>query len=171
MHDRVYRPAVAQRSKSANRARYDASCNTSTARLISCVFERQCRLSARSVCIGQAAFRLDDGNGLTGRDQDVCARGCALARRAKAGPSEQTLFSQSRGGFCFVISNLAPPDPFHLLLAISSGRAARCTRARTAGAKRHDIGGGCDGVGAWLRGGGGGSSAARKRRGGPTHAR
>ena len=103
--------------------------------------------NARSICIGQAAFRLDDGNGLTGRDQDVCARGCALARRAKAGPSEQTLFSQSRGVFCFVISNLAPPDPFHLLLAINSGGAARCTRARTAGAKRHDVGGGCDGVG------------------------
>ena len=28
----------------------------------------------------------------------------------------------------YVISNLAPPDPFHLLLAINSGRTTRCTR-------------------------------------------
>ncbi len=50
-------------------------------------------------------------------------------------------FSPRAAGVLFrVISNLAPPDPFHLLLAINSGGAARCTRARTAGAKLHDIG-------------------------------
>ena len=43
------------------------------------------------------SFRLNGGNGLTGRDQEVCPQSCALAQRAKAGPSEQTLFCQSRG--------------------------------------------------------------------------
>jgi hypothetical protein len=49
--------------------------------------------------IDNAAFRLDGRNGLTGREQDICAQGCALALRAKAGPSEQTLICQSRGVF------------------------------------------------------------------------
>ena len=43
------------------------------------------------------SFRLNGGNGLTGRDKDIRPQGCALAQRAKAGPSEQTLFCQSRG--------------------------------------------------------------------------
>ena len=43
------------------------------------------------------SFRLNGGNGLTGRDKDIRPQGCALAQRAKAGPSEQTLVCQSRG--------------------------------------------------------------------------
>jgi hypothetical protein len=41
------------------------------------------------------SYRLNGGNGLTGRDQEVCPQSCALAQRAKAGPSEQTLSAKA----------------------------------------------------------------------------
>ena len=71
------------------------------------------------------SFRLNGGNGLTGRDQGVCPQSCALAQRAKAGLSEQTLFCQSRGifencnmyyQFAFFFGKVKPPTQ----------RAARC---------------------------------------------
>jgi hypothetical protein len=129
--------------------------------------------NARSICIGQAAFRLDDGNGLTGRDQDVCAPapGMRVGSASEGGSLRTNPFLPDPRGFLFrdfesrSSRSFSPPAGHQ-----RRPRRPLHARARTAGAKLHDIGGGCDGVGAWLRGGGGGS-AARKRRGGPTHAR
>ena len=56
----------------------------------------------------RASFRLNEGNGLTGREQDGCPKGCALALRAKAGPSLQLLFRQRRGGFVLCSFGLQP---------------------------------------------------------------
>ena len=71
------------------------------------------------------SFRLNGGNGLTGRDKEIRPQGCALAQRAKAEPSEQTLFCQSRGifencdmhyQFAYFFGNVKPPTQ----------RASRC---------------------------------------------
>ncbi len=124
--------------------------------------------NARSICIGQAAFRLDDGNGLTG------ARPGCLRPGMRVG-------SASEGGS--LGTNPFLPEPRGFFFRDFESRSSRSfsppAGARTAVGDRHDMGAGCgrcqeaarDGerVGALLRGGGGGS-AARKGRGGATHA-
>ena len=168
MHDRVYRPAVAQRMKSAIRARYDA---TQAPPASSAAFLNGSVASRLEVCAsGRLLFVWMTETVLRGETRMFAPGDARWLGERRRVPQNKPFSPRAAGVFGYVISNLVPPDPFHLLLAINSGRTARCTRARTAGAKRHDVGGGCDGVGAWLRGGGGGSSAARKRRG-PTHAR
>ena len=71
-------------------------------------------------------------------------------------------FSPRAAGFGYVISNLAPPDPFHLLLARARQEATDMTWAQdVGGAKRLRVM-----ANAWVLC----CSAARKRRGGATHA-
>ena len=170
MHDRVYRPAVAQRMKSAIRARYDA---TQAPPASSAAFLNGSVASRLEVCAsGRLLFVWMTETVLRGETRMFAPGDARWLGERRRVPQNKPFSPRAAGGFVslFQISLLPIFFTSRVLLAISSGRAARCTRARTAGAKRHDVGGGCDGVGAWLRGGGGGSSAARKRRG-PTHAR
>ena len=82
--------------------------------------------NARSICIGLLFVWMTE-TVLRGEARMFASGDARWLGERRRVPQNKPFSPRAAGVFGYVISNLAPPDPFHLLLAINSGRTARCT--------------------------------------------